>query len=230
MSKLSVETEYDKAITALARSFAVCYDAKCKGSKCLVCPTKQQQDNVYNSMSDIDKLRVQYETGVLISANHPPKIHRTWAMLGALWDCRGSIFVVLLTLFLIFFIPYIVYSDTLPNSDIQTVLRYTAWNVHDINQDDKLNCIDYAIVFKHQWDLRYNPDDCELVRNLSPKLNHLFVRVKVKDVWEYVEPSAYFYNYNDRYTMSEFWGDQYDSRYNFYNETEYWMRYDKSNW
>lgn len=228
MGRLSVETEYDKAIAALARSIADCYDAKCYGKQCAMCPTKKQQDNVYNNMSDIDKLRVQTETSVILGMRHQPKVNELHCTLGAIWDCRWYIILLLITIFLIFFIPYKLYGNT--SDDIKYTLKQTTWNVFDVNCDTKLNCIDYAITFKKQWDKRYNPDDCELVRNLSPSLNHLFVRVKVNEAWVCVEPSAYFYGYLNSYTMKEFWEDKYDSRYNFYGETEYWMSYDKSNW
>jgi len=224
MGKLSVETEYDKAITALATSFATCSVSKCHGIKCATCPTKQQQDNVYNSMADLDKLRVQNELAVMLARLNPPKVNHTRAKLGAVWDCRGSIIVTLIVLFVLFGLPFLLQAST--PDDVKYILKQTTWNVSDVNCDTKLNCIDYAITFKKQWDRRYEPSNCEIVRNLSPSLNHLFVRVKVNGSWVCVEPSAYFYGYIDSYTMKEFWEDKYDSRYNFYGETEYWMRYD----
>ena len=228
MGKLSVETEYDKAITALAVSLANCYDAKCNGAKCATCATKQQQDNVYNSMADLDKLRVQNEVGELVARRHQPRATQAdlrRASLSAVWDCRGTIIGALITLFVVFVLPYILWCDTSYNK-IQDTLKQTTLNIRDVNYDAKINCMDYAIVFKRQWDSKYNPDDCELVRNLSTNFNHLFVRIKQNGSWVYVEPSAYFYGYIDKYTMKEFWEDMYDSRYNLYGETEYWMRYD----
>lgn len=228
MSRLSVETEYDKAITALATSLATCSMSKCRGTKCATCPTKQQQDNVYNSMADLDKLRVQNELAVMLARLNPPKSDLRHATLLGIWDCRGTIIGLLLFLFLIFGLPFLLQAST--PDDVKYILKQTTWNVFDVNCDAKLNCVDYAITFKKQWDKRYNQSDCEIVRNLSPSLNHLFVRVKVNGSWVCIEPSAYFYGYINSYTMKEFWEDKYDSRYNFYNETEYWMSYDKSNW
>lgn len=226
MSRISVETEYDKAITAFARSYAMCYSAKCKGDGCKMCPTYKQQENVYQNMADADKLRVQYETALIIGMQNPPEVNELRATLGAIWDCKWLILLLLITIGLVFFVPAILYGDSVESDRIQIVLKETYYNLHDVNGDDKLNCIDYAIVFKNVWDKSYPSEECELVRNLSKDLNHLFVRIKKNGTWVCVEPSAYYYGYINRYTMKAFWEDKYDPRYNFYNETDYWMKHD----
>lgn len=230
MSKLSVETEYDKAVEALAVSMADCLDLNCNGKKCATCPTKVQQMNVYNSMADIDKLRVQTMMRNIHAARHPPeppKIRHTRVTLAALWDTRGWFLYVLIFFGVFFLIINSLGAVTPGFNAIQRCLKQTALNVRDVNKDSKINCIDYAVVFKHTWDVSNNPSDCELVRNFSPDFNHLFVRIKWNGDWVYVEPSAYFYGYITRYTMKEFWEERYDARYNYYNETEYWMKYDR---
>ena len=62
MGKLSVETEYDKAVNAVATSLTDCYMRKkygeCTDARCKTCDTYRQQVNCLNNMPDIDKIRV----------------------------------------------------------------------------------------------------------------------------------------------------------------------------
>lgn len=234
MSRLSVETEYDKAVTALAQSLARC--SWCRNnntSKCTTCSTKIMQTNVYNSLSDMDRLRVQNEQAAIEAANPPPHEEtfkeKLDVTLSSIWSCLPSILLLIAVIVILVVIQYNVNATTPGYNKIQTCLKTTVANIRDVNDDNKINCLDYAIVFKYTWDANNNPADCELVRNLHKDFNHLFVRIKWNNEWVYVEPSAYFYGCMYAYTMQEFWGDRYDSRYNFYNETEYWMSYDKSN-
>lgn len=54
-------------------------------------------------------------------------------------------------------------------------------------------------------------------------MNHLFVRVKLCNGsrWLYIEPQADYDGYN--YKMEDYWGIKYDSRFNKYGETVYWL-------
>ena len=104
---------------------------------------------------------------------------------------------------------------------ICTVLKATQRMVRDTNSDDKINCVDYAVTFKLEWDNRYNDYECEIVRNKNDNTHwhHLFVRVKSGDTWLYVEPQGTCESYN----IKNYWKDKYDSKYNVYGETELWL-------
>ena len=235
MGKLSIETEYDKAVTALARSIAMCDNAECHGEKCKTCPVWQQQSNVLESMPDIYKIRVLNELGILRAYNTQKEsktFKERWLddfrmKCDAAWECRGAILLALIFLFFFFVFPYLVNGEDSQSNNIKNTLRQTTYNIRDVNDDAKINCLDVAIVFKHMWDKSNIPDECELVRNLSKDFNHLFVRIKTKDGWVYVEPGAHYYGCINQYKMKVFWEKTYNPRYNIYNETEYWMKYDK---
>ena len=92
-----------------------------------------------------------------------------------------------------------------------------------------LRC-DYSMQFKKEWDKMFSPYDCELVRNYwkkagakPPVMNHLFVRVRLTPggKWLYVEPQAKYDS--SSYKMEDYWGKRYNSRYNQYGETTYWL-------
>jgi hypothetical protein len=114
-------------------------------------------------------------------------------------------------------------------SDIRKVLKLTGEKVHDRDGDGKVNCIDYTLTFKKEWDRILPASRCEIVRNYhetrlkSTSMNHLFVRVRLDthDGWIYVEPQAR-YDSSD-YKMSDYWGMKYNPSYNNYGETAYWL-------
>ena len=114
-------------------------------------------------------------------------------------------------------------------SDIRKVLKLTGERVHDRDGDGKVNCIDYTLTFKKEWDRILPASRCEIVRNYhetrlkSTSMNHLFVRVKLDTYgeWIYVEPQASYDSSN--YRMSDFWGVKYNPSYNNYGETAYWL-------
>jgi hypothetical protein len=111
---------------------------------------------------------------------------------------------------------------------ITSTLKQTRRKVYDRDGDGKVNCIDYTLTFKKEWDKKYPPRQCEIVRNYNvskkPGMNHLFVRVRLSPFgeWLYVEPQAYYTRHN--YKMVDYWGyPKYDPLFNYYGETQYWM-------
>ena len=112
---------------------------------------------------------------------------------------------------------------------IRDVLRTTARKVYDRDGDGEVNCIDYTLTFKKEWNKSMPPAQCEIMRNYRPTriksagMNHLFVRVKMTSggKWLYIEPQASYTGYN--YKMSDFWDWKYDPNYNCYGETFYWL-------
>ena len=107
---------------------------------------------------------------------------------------------------------------------IRTVFDATYAGVSDVNKDGRLDCIDYSITFKREWDKRYNPRNCELIynRNVPAKWYHLFVRCRESfgSQWLYVETQAQKHNYK----METFWDETYNPLYNRYHETKRWMK------
>ncbi len=110
---------------------------------------------------------------------------------------------------------------------IRDVLKATEKKVYDRDGDGLVNCIDYTITFKKEWDKVAPPNQCEIVRNYDKdgrsKMNHLFVRVRLASdgEWLYVEPQADYKSRN--YRMSDYWESMYDSKYNSFGETNYWL-------
>lgn len=111
---------------------------------------------------------------------------------------------------------------------ITSTLKATRRKVYDRDGDGKVNCIDYTLTFKKEWDKKYPPRQCEIVRNYNvtnkPGMNHLFVRVRLSPFgeWLYIEPQAYYTRHN--YKMVDYWGyPKYDPLFNNYGETRYWM-------
>lgn len=107
---------------------------------------------------------------------------------------------------------------------IVDILEETKKNIRDINEDGKINCIDKAIIYKRLWDRKYDPSNCEIVRNFHVYTgwHHLFVRVRgaYGSQWLRVEPSAG----PDNYRMQDYWGDDYEQWYDVYYETDKWLQ------
>ncbi|BDC93648.1 hypothetical protein [Treponema bryantii] len=95
----------------------------------------------------------------------------------------------------------------------------------DINHDGEINCIDYSCTFKMLWDKSFNSKDCEIVRNKSATMNHLFIRVRQYGgtSWECIEPQAAKKDIT-KYFMEDFWSArEYNPIYNIYGETDKWL-------
>lgn len=108
---------------------------------------------------------------------------------------------------------------------IETVSKLTRKNVHDINSDNEINCIDYTVMFKYYWDKNCKPGhsmNCQIIRNKNPQngFHHLFVRVREhsRAAWIYIEPQAKYPNME----MTKYWGMRYEPQYDIYNETYIW--------
>ena len=120
------------------------------------------------------------------------------------------------------------YNYYVNDGAIRDVLKSTRSKVYDRDGDGLVNCIDYTITFKKEWDVVMSPNQCEIVRNYDKggrsKMNHLVVRVRLASdgEWLYVEPQA---RHNKRnYKMNDFWGARYDPKYNLFGETNYWLK------
>lgn len=107
---------------------------------------------------------------------------------------------------------------------IYDTLERTHSHVTDINYDGKVNCIDYAVTFKREWDKKYPSRNCQIMRNCNTFTgwHHLYVRVKLFDndyYWTYVEPQGS----RSDYDMFTYWGSKYNTQFD-HEETRIWYR------
>ena len=268
MSRLSVETEFDKNVEALATSLADCAirlsHGVCKQEECKLCDTKRQQDNCWNSMPDIDKIKVDNNFTRQLAERDPPqqeyasgwdafKIKLDYDIRYFFNDILPILLIPIGALIVIIMIVCaancsmgMLWGQSLNDYDytryalpgeagyagkyrknILDTLDKTSKYVIDINMDGEINCIDYACMFKLLWDKSFDPKNCEIVRNKSGSMNHLFIRVRqhAGTKWECIEPQAALKNIN-RYFMEDFWPPNvYNPVYNNYEEAEYWYEY-----
>ena len=119
-------------------------------------------------------------------------------------------------------------SDHVPQKTterILTVFERQRKNIHDLNADGKINCVDYAIQFKLEWDKLYNDDDCYLVRNYNPKytgMNHLFAAVYCEETCLFVLVETWASNVH-KFLMEDNWDNHYNPAFNIYSESDWWM-------
>lgn len=105
---------------------------------------------------------------------------------------------------------------------IASTIRDIQREIYDLNFDGKVNCIDYSCMFKIYWNHNYNKNECEIVRNKNPRtgMHHLFIRINIGPDFVLVEPWT---KSKKEYVMKHCWDDFYDSYYNYYGETDYWL-------
>ena len=267
MSKLSVETEYDKAVEAVAVSIADCNYRKtwhiCSEDKCIHCEMSQYQLNCMNGFADVDKIKVYNRLQELVAAQPVPedpdevatgrdafklKLQCEWYHFihGVLPILMIPVWILLLII-----VPSILLGKCVQSVYGQSLSDYSHWSlpgeveykgkyrkqiidtlnrtkqyVTDVNNDGEVNCIDYSCTFKMIWDKMYEASDCEIVRNKSGTMNHLFIRTRqfAGKQWECIEPQAAVKDIT-RYFMEDFWPpDIYNPVYNIYGETEQWLK------
>jgi len=228
------ETFNDYAVRELAQSKAACMCRvqfkRCKAKQCANCYRHTRVANCEAAMSDYDRERLQHYTSVYYTEY---SINPTTWMSHKEYKRYYArlMFFILLFLFIMMLIPIVLIGPLdAPNTviDFDTAITSTIQaaqsQVYDVDRDDKINCIDYAIVFKLVWDTRYPrlKTNCTIIRNVNwlTDMNHLFICINngYRNIW--VEPGTYDpYNY----TMESIWGDRYDPICNKYGETQYWL-------
>ena len=265
MSKLSVETEFDKAVTAVATSLADCEIKKAKGictiAQCAQCDMKKYQQNCMEGFADMDKIRVYNLVSRDLAIRNPPKqtcatgktrrkiIINFW--MKEVGSVLGYLATIIIPIIFIFVIVPVCCSSTglhgqslndydytryalpgepgysgLYRKHILDILDKTNKYVVDVNQDGEINCIDYSYTFKVLWDKQYDKKNCEIVRNKSRTMNHLFIRVRQHGgtQWECIEPQASKKDIT-KYFMEDFWtAAEYNPLYNIYGETDRWLK------
>ena len=105
-------------------------------------------------------------------------------------------------------------GDTVPKTvaaakqdDISSTIKFVKTIVHDVNNDNLINCIDYAVLF-----YKYFPGECIIIvnRNRNTGMHHMFNAVWIDRKWIYLEPQGPQSNYD----MSSVWGKKYNPYYN----------------
>lgn len=93
---------------------------------------------------------------------------------------------------------------------IFTVLDATHNNLRDVTNDKVINCQDYTLTFKEQWDKLYNSEDCRVkcmwLKKVGsfekyPPITHMYVDIRLDNKWLRVEPQGN----RQYYRLDAFW-------------------------
>ena len=107
---------------------------------------------------------------------------------------------------------------------IYYVLEETHYYIDDFNNDNDINCQDYAVLFKYIWDNVFPEYKacCAIIRNTNPfsSMNHLFVRVTFQGTY-FIEPQRRGY---EDYLMAHVWGDKWDRKWDIVQPEWYWYK------
>lgn len=229
---LDQRTDWDKNIETLARTRASCalnlYCGHCTEATCYSCPKNSYYSNCYNQLADCDKLRCDE----LSSLYYDIKLYSYKER------CRDNKFVKIalvgtIALFgciiaSIFNKPkqtYTAHTGYKNDTYIVSTLRRTRGNLRDVNHDAVVNCVDYSIIFKQEWDKQFDAENCEILRCTNPitGFSHLFIRCR-KDrysPWYNIEPQGA----DDYYMMQDVWiNGEVDYVHTFYGETNRWLK------
>ena len=239
------ETFNDLAVRELAegRSACVCklQFGRCDKTECAHCAIGQQYRNCYNAMNDYDRNRLagyvakQY----VIDSKYPERwmTHTAYVRYFNKWYGIVIAFVVICALIIGLAItgpcdtPNKKQDKSLSGIEkmiVVSVMR-TQLDIKDMNLDGKVNCIDYACMFKRVWDNYFpeNKDCCTIVRNKGPGIHHLFICIWWEGSRIDVEPwSGNPY----KYLMTDNWTEVYNPNNNIYGETERWLKEIKNEW
>lgn len=204
---------------------------ECSGN-CSQCERYGRLQRCYNTLNDFEKMAVDDAAKFQFKdMDKMYKIDRS----NKRWESFGRTILIGLILWMLFgiakcsvkkWLPDITSSDKImimeESDKIWATITETHANLRDMNGDGKVNCTDYAITFKKEWDKKYAPEDCEIVRNKNTEedFHHLFVRCMKDGEWLYVEPQAK----TRQYSMDIHWtAKEYKKDLNIYGETDYWL-------
>lgn len=223
-------TNMDRNIEVLARAKAECIYAKhfnmCRARDCDTCEKGRKLNIGYKELAMCDQLKMDQ----LASDSAAFYIHTKKENKRRDFQDKWALRIILVLLILLvsavwskFLFSEEYHTYYVNDEYITEVLEATHSHMRDVNNDGLLNCIDYSVVFKQEWDKRFRPEDCEIIRNDNyvKKWHHLFIRCRKhrKAKWLYVEPQAG----KKSYKMFDFWGDSFSIAFNKHGETERWL-------
>lgn len=213
-STISLETDRDKDISTLSYTKAKCLvnlrAGFCHASECASCRTGQRFTACYESLPVCDQLNVDNQAGQIAAV--------LYEQVGNKQESKGwnvTVICILVTAILcIAAMLFSLYRDNVPykrpsatidlgRNEVYAMCKpvYDAMErlgVWDINHDDKVNCIDSALLFKLLWDSMNVSSNCQVIENYngSHGYHHLFnrVRVSMQSDWYYIEPQHHDFN------------------------------------
>ncbi len=197
---------------------------------CAHCNTYHRLHNCYEQLDDYHKLLVDDNARSYIPRLEELTRHEIRQRKNTMYKRVVLIIIAVLVLLTVCTQSCHAYTRTYDNyialdEEICATLKRTHSQVHDVDGDGKVNCVDYAVIFKRQWDRYYDSKRCEIVRNNNSMLGwyHLFVICLPKNdiFWWHVEPQADA----DNYEMLDYWyaSGKYNPLFNVYGETQYWL-------
>lgn len=226
------ETFNDLAVRELAKTQARCMCLlqykRCSKKDCAKCNSNKYLLNCKEMMSDYDRSRLDNYTIEYYGAFSRSPL--SWMGHKQFTRTYNRFVLLLIVVFWLIVLLLGLGSGVGPFDRAHPQLDYDAMiirtmqkaqaNIRDLDKDGKINCVDYAIMFKLTWDREYPvlKDKCEIVRNVNKRteMNHLFTYVNGIGV-EAWAPDPY------RFRMEDNWGGRYDSSLNIYGETAYWV-------
>ena len=209
----------------------------CSGN-CNRCERYGRLQRCYNTLNDFEKMVV--DDTAKFRFKNMEKLYRIDRS-NRRWETFGRTILIGLILWMLFgiakcsvkkWLPDITSSEKIMVMEEQQIIEEpdriwatiteTHENLRDMNGDDKINCTDYAILFKVEWDKKYEPSDCEIVRNKNDAADwhHLFVRCKKDGEWLCIEPQSKTRQYAMDIHRNN---DSYKKDLNIYGETDYWL-------
>lgn len=227
------ETFNDLAVRELAKSRAACICrvqfGRCNRSQCTACSVYARYKNCYDQLSDYDKTRlmsyVSEQYSIMSESPDYWRTHKSFVL-----HYIGLVCIILLFMVSILFLISLTVGPmdkpknitSTYHTKIVCVMILNQTKPRDLNKDDQVNCIDYTLNFKLNWDMLYPDlkDKCQIVRNRNyiTGMNHLFIMI---DDQIFVEPWAW--NPYD-YRMESNWDSYYNPKFNIYGETEHWLK------
>ena len=215
---------YEALVNESVRCAKQLKSKKCRPEQCKDCPVGQRVERLMDSLNDWEQLEVSHRARVKLADSE--NLDRSVRA----GDNFMKWVIALMACFSLFCIRNcIVYAESAyGNRAVLRVLSLTEANVRDLDGNGRVNCIDYAVTFKLEWDKVMPKDECEIVRNYNPgktkrtSMNHLFVRVWISGEWVCIEPQTR--SGRESYLMEDYWGTvKYVASRNVYGETDRWM-------
>ena len=250
MSRIGFETDLDKCIDAMADSIAGCKYAllkkQCSKYDCIYCNIGCRNLKLYNSFTEMDRLRIDNEVNKRVSLLMSAKFGSILSpikkvtlilryILSIVAVSISAIFIMRMLLGCVIVpkdntatVQNVITSDCVSHpqvyAKIKDILNATSSLDVDMNNDGLVNCIDRAVLFKEEWDRTYPfyKYRCIIVRNRNDKWHHLFVQIDYLGLW-CIEPNGD----SNRFIMETYWGSTYKRANNIYNETDKWLSYNR---
>lgn len=244
-TKFSFESDFEKGLDTLAEVKAYCTYCRntgiCKPDDCSTCPKQKWFLESVRTLIPIDLLKIDMmsveKLKRYLEVSAPEKRNREARKRYYIEGLKMILILVtalmiapfLLTLFFMrvagdYPPPLGGWEKRYQKPYVERVLKTVHEEIYDMNRDGKINCQDYAVLFKWVWDRDIGLDfEVEITHNLNFRtgMNHLFITLQCEGGTYYIEPQR---NYNEEYLMERVWGSAFDYRCNVYAERNWWYK------